>query len=36
MTWVCKICGYTYEGEEAPEACPICDAPAESFEKKDE
>ncbi len=35
MAWVCKICGYTYEGEEAPEKCPICKAPAEKFEKEE-
>ena len=22
--WVCSICGYVYEGEEAPERCPQC------------
>ena len=29
--WVCSICGYVYEGEEAPEKCPQCKAPAEKF-----
>ena len=34
---VCTICGYIYEGEEAPEACPLCKAPASKFnEIKDE
>ncbi len=32
--WVCKICGYVYEGEELPEdfICPICKHPASDFE----
>ena len=33
--WVCNVCGYVYEGEEAPAACPICKAPAEKFSKQD-
>ena len=24
--WVCTVCGYVYEGEQAPEACPVCKA----------
>ena len=31
--WVCKICGYVYEGETAPEKCPQCKAPASKFEE---
>ncbi|MCD7756112.1 MAG: flavin reductase [Firmicutes bacterium] len=33
--WVCKICGYVYEGEELPEdfICPLCKHGAEDFEK---
>ena len=31
--WVCKVCGYIYEGEAAPEECPVCHAPASMFEK---
>lgn len=33
--WVCKICGYVYEGEELPAdfICPICKHPASDFEK---
>ena len=27
MKWVCKVCGYVYEGPEAPEFCPVCKAP---------
>ena len=30
--YVCKVCGYVHEGDSAPEACPICKAPAEKFE----
>ena len=33
--WVCKICGYVYEGEELPSdfICPLCKHPASDFEK---
>ena len=33
--WVCKICGYVYEGEELPEdyICPLCKHGAQDFEK---
>jgi rubrerythrin len=31
--WVCKVCGYIYEGEQPPEECPVCHAPASMFEK---
>ncbi len=33
--WVCKICGYIYEGEELPPdfVCPLCKHGAEDFEK---
>jgi rubrerythrin len=24
--WVCEVCGHTFEGDEAPEKCPICGA----------
>ncbi|WP_373899317.1 NADH peroxidase [Haloimpatiens sp. FM7315] len=35
--FICTVCGYVYEGEEAPEKCPICKAPKEKFiEKTDE
>jgi len=33
--WVCSVCGYVYEGENPPEQCPICKAPAEKFIKQD-
>lgn len=34
--WVCKVCGYEYEGEELPEdfICPWCKHPASDFEKR--
>ena len=35
MKWVCQICGYVYEGEQPPEKCPICKAPASKFTKQD-
>ncbi len=33
--WVCKICGYVYEGDSLPEdfICPICKHPASDFER---
>ena len=31
MKFVCSVCGYVYEGEKAPEECPICHAPASKF-----
>ena len=35
--FVCTICGYVHTGDEAPEKCPQCKAPAAKFiEKKDE
>ena len=33
--WVCSVCGYVHEGDTAPEACPLCKAPAEKFIKQD-
>ena len=32
--WVCTVCGYVYEGENAPEFCPVCKAPASKFKEK--
>ncbi len=29
--FVCSVCGYVYEGEAAPEKCPVCKAPATAF-----
>ena len=34
--FVCPVCGYVYEGPEAPEACPVCKAPKEKFKQMDE
>ena len=33
--WICKICGYVYEGEELPAdfICPLCKHGAEDFER---
>lgn len=31
----CSICGYIYNGDTAPEKCPICKAPAEKFEMQE-
>ncbi|MDD6488747.1 MAG: ferritin family protein [Clostridia bacterium] len=31
--FVCSVCGYVYEGTEAPEACPQCKAPKEKFKE---
>ena len=32
--WVCNVCGYVYEGDAAPEVCPVCKAPASKFTKQ--
>ena len=29
--YVCSVCGYVHEGDSAPEACPVCKAPADKF-----
>ena len=31
MKWICKVCGYVHEGDEAPEACPQCKVPGAKF-----
>lgn len=31
MKFVCSVCGYVYEGDQAPAQCPQCKAPAEKF-----
>ena len=33
--WVCSVCGYVYEGENPPEFCPQCKAPASKFKKQE-
>ena len=34
--FVCTVCGYVYEGETAPEVCPVCKAPASKFKEQAE
>ena len=29
--FVCSVCGYVHEGNEAPDKCPLCGAPASKF-----
>ena len=29
--FVCSVCGYVFEGDAAPEQCPVCKAPKEKF-----
>ena len=31
--WICTVCGYIAEGEEAPEKCPLCGAPRSKFKE---
>jgi len=31
--FVCKVCGYVYEGETAPAECPVCHVGADMFEE---
>ena len=31
MKYVCTVCGYVHEGDNPPESCPVCKAPAEKF-----
>ncbi|MFZ5352475.1 MAG: NADH peroxidase [Bacillota bacterium] len=32
--FVCTVCGYVHEGMEAPDKCPMCQAPKEKFMEK--
>ena len=34
--WICTVCGYIAEGEEAPEKCPQCGAPRSKFKELNE
>ncbi len=34
--WVCPVCGYVHEGDEAPAVCPVCKVPGEKFTKQAE
>ena len=31
--FVCSVCGYVHEGNEAPDFCPVCKAPKEKFKE---
>ena len=31
--FICTVCGYIHEGDEAPEKCPLCGAPKSKFEE---
>ena len=31
--FICTVCGYIYEGTEAPAECPVCHAKAEKFKE---
>ncbi len=33
--WVCSVCGYVYEGDAAPEQCPVCKVGPEKFVKQE-
>ena len=33
--FICTVCGYIYEGTEAPAECPVCHAKAEKFKEFD-
>ena len=32
--WLCPLCGHIHYGEEAPEKCPLCGVPGNTFVKK--
>jgi rubrerythrin len=36
VKWMCRNCGYSYEGEKAYDNCPACDHPMAYFEMKAE
>ena len=36
MKFVCSVCGYVHEGNEAPAQCPQCKVSAEKFNKVEE
>ena len=31
--FICSVCGYVHEGDNAPEKCPICSVPSDKFKK---
>ncbi len=36
MKWYCTVCGYVHEGDQPPEACPVCKQPASKFKLMEE
>lgn len=32
--FICTVCGYVHEGEQAPAKCPKCGAPASKFKER--
>lgn len=34
--FICTVCGYVHEGEQPPEFCPVCKAPASKFKEQTE
>jgi len=36
IRWICKHCGFSFEGTDAPERCPVCGVPQAYFEQKAE
>ena len=34
--YICSVCGYVHEGDEAPEKCPQCKAPKSKFKEVEE
>ncbi|MDE6278109.1 MAG: NADH peroxidase [Muribaculaceae bacterium] len=34
--FLCVVCGYIHEGDEAPEKCPVCNAPRSKFKEIDD
>ena len=34
--FICTVCGYVHEGDEAPEKCPLCNAPKSKFKELNE
>ena len=34
--FICTVCGYIHEGDEAPEKCPLCKAPRDKFKEVDD
>ena len=36
IVWICRECGYMYEGTEPPAKCPACQHPSSFYQVKDE